>query len=325
MAYRKLPSFVLFLLAFVAITLSGYQCATQEFPSGRGSIPIDTNPDNYADANVDDDYYYPDDYYSDDLNNEGKYNNRLPTEVNDRCNRSQLRGLSNKYGAMANFEFDSASLEDLKFGASQNFDAVCARLYLDMSQQGSVYKGKLALFLQTASNLEHFTGFNSGYSQNENRYNKWSGSSWRGDRDGNVNRNFNAIFEDEHSAIILKIEDIRIRDVRDGQEAYIGAGELYYKMFRIPEDDNEANNKKGSCYSGTYVRYSHTPPTVRKDRCWFIKFGPFSCRPEGTLHVREAFTNINIATNNYKCFSRLGRFWGLDIEEAFNVSVEDIR
>ena len=346
MVYGKLPSIFLFILAFIAITISGFQCATRVM--SRGEIPIIQRGDQQTIENrgYDDSYgdpdgnsyddRYPDDYFQDergdrydgderDDRNERNYEDRLPKEYEDsRCSRGQLRDL--RYGAMANFEFDRSSLEDFLLGQSLNFDPVCARLYLDMSKMGSVYKGSLSLALQTSSNIKTFPGFSSGYSSSDNRYNKWSGaSSWKGNREDKVKKQFHAIYEDEHSAIILRLEDIRIREVRDGEIEYIGAGEVYYKMFRIATGyDVNKSNTKGSCYSrGTYISQAHTAPPKR-NRCWFTTIGPYNCRPNGSLNPKDKFTDINIRTSSYKCFSRLGRFWNLSIEEAFNDSVEDI-
>ena len=327
MVYGKSPTIFLFTLSFLVIATSGYQCATR-VTDGRegGSIPLETldtfkqrgQNNNYRN----DDYYYDDDYFGPGENTEG----RLPQEVNDNCRRSQLRDLG--YGAIANFEFDRTSLQDFLFGESQNFDVTCAKLYLDMDKitynNASVYKGSVALALQTSTAIKPFSGFSTGFESDENRYNKWSGGSWQTSGD-KVNKKFQAIFEDEHSAFILKIQDVRVRDRSDGEVRYLGAGTVYYKMFRIATRD-DVKNTKGSCYSkGTYTSRAHTTPTVRNDRCWFIKFGPFSCRPEGSLDPNSAWTNINISASGYKCFSPLGRFWNLDIEEAFDLPVQDIR
>ena len=325
MVYRKLPTAILFLLSFFLIAISGYQCSTRVMESGRGEIAI--NPANQRGVVAkpsESDYYYPEDYFK----NKGPVSNRLPQPVNDRCSRGQLRDLSKRYGAMANFEFDTAGLQDFLFGQSQNFDLECARLYINMNRtaynSSPVYKGSLAMAYQTATNIKTAYGFNSGYSSSDNRYNQWSAGSWREDKNKQVNKNFHAIFEDEHSALILKLENIIVRDIGDGEIAYLGAGEIYYKMFRIATI-NDVRNTRGSCYSqGSYVSQAHTQPTARNGRCWFIKFGPYSCRPEGSLDPKDKHTNIDITANSYKCFSRLGRFWNLDIEETFNDSVEDI-
>ena len=315
MLYRKLPTVFLFTLSFLLITASGYQCSTRVTDSrDGGSIPLGRldpfEQEREKDSYNDDDYYYDDDYFEPGENTE----ERLPQEVSDNCRRSQLRDLG--YGSMASFQFDTASLQDFRFAQSQNFNVVCARLYLDMSKltynNSSVYKGSLALALQTKTEIKPFPNFSSGFAADENRYNKWSKGSWETKTD-KVNKKFQAIFEDEHSAIILKIQDVRIRDRSDGEVRYVGAGTVFYKMFRIATKD-DVRNTKGSCYSsGTYTSQAHTQPTVRNDRCWFISFGPYSCRPQGSLDPKAKWTNIDISSNSYKCFSRLGRFWNLDI------------
>ena len=319
MVYKKLPAVILFALSFFIITISGYQCSTRVI--NRGEIPLDKGNPNLTGTQppvITDDYYYPEDY----LGNDSGSVDSLPKEVTDNCKRSQLRDLHS--GAVANFKFDSSSLQDFLFGQSQNFDVVCARLYLDMSQMGSVYKGNVSLAFQTNSYIKPITGFSSGFSASDNRYNKWRGSSWQANSSNRVNKKFHAIYEDEHSALILKLEHVMVVDVGDGEVDYVGAGEVYYKMFRIATQD-DVKNTKGSCYStGTYIKNAHTPPSSRNKRCWFINLGPYSCRPEGSLNPKEAFTNINITANSYKCFARLGRFWGLSITEAFNAPIEDI-
>ena len=328
MVYGKFPTVFLFSLSFLIIAGSGYQCSTRVIDSRvGGSIPLG-RPDtavgqgDQSDSYSGDDYYYGDDYFDPGENTE----DRLPTEVTDNCRRSQLRDLG--YGASANFEFDRTSLQDFLFGQSQNFSIACARLYLDMNKvtydKVSVYKGSLALAFQTNTEIKPFPNFSSGFAPDENRYNKWDENSWDTTRNNKVKKNFKSIFEDEYSALILKIQDVRVKDRTDGEVRYLGAGTVYYKMFRIATQD-DVKNTKGSCYStGTYTSQAHTIPTVRNDRCWFIPFGPFSCRPQGSLDPKSTWTKINLNARGYKCFPRLGRFWNLDIEEAFNDSVQDI-
>ena len=147
----------------------------------------------------------------------------------------------------------------------------------------------------------------------ENKYNRWSGSTWKADRNNTVHKKFHAIFEDEHSALILKIDDVRLKDLRDGDTAYFGAGEIYYKMFRVWTGD-----KNDLCYTkGTYVSLARQS-LPRKNRCWLLGTGPFSCRPNGALAPRAKVTNINI-TGGLSCYSRLGVFFNLKLEGAFNV------
>lgn len=60
---------------------------------------------------------------------------------------------------------------------------------------------------------------------------------------------------------------------------------------------------------------SDQPP--RTDKCWLFGTGPFSCRPEGSLHPRAEVTDIDL-TGPLKCYKRLGIFFNLNIKEAFN-------
>ncbi|MDE0092282.1 MAG: hypothetical protein OXN83_03235, partial [Oligoflexia bacterium] len=207
------------LLSFFVIAISGYQCSTRVVTGQRDTIPI--APITESSQPGTDDYYYSENY----LDNEGENNNNnLPQEVTDRCSRKQLRDLN--YGAIANFEFDKSSLQDFVFGQSQNFETLCARFYLDMSRLSynntRVYKGSLGLALMTNDAIKTFSGFNSGYSASENRYNRWGGYTWEAGNTGKINKNFHAIFVDEHSALIVKLTDVSVRDIGDGEVGYIG-------------------------------------------------------------------------------------------------------
>lgn len=322
MLYRKLPTVFLFTLSFLLITASGYQCSTR-VNNSRGEIAVPGNAgffkqegqkDSYNkdSYNDDDDYYYSEDYFRPGENTE----DRLPEIISDNCRRGEIR---DQYDSTVNFEFDKTSLKDFLFGNS--VETTCSRLKLEMSKVSynntSVYRGSLKLILQFSNGTTH-SPFESGFDSDENRYNKWSGASWSANNESKVNKRFQAIFENNDSAIILKIEDVRIRDKSDGEVRYIGAGTIYYKMFRY--DTNIKGNIKGLCYSqATYIRdLENSGDFVRNDKCWFNAYGPFTCRPQGLK------TDINLSDSSYKCFSRLGRFWGLDIEEAFNDPVEDI-
>ena len=227
MMYRKFPAILLFLFSFVLITVGGYQCATRIID--EESIPIDYGggtDNSYGDNSGQYDGYYRD------AGNE----RQLPPEPGDSCARSQYRDLAEKYGEMAVFKFDRSSVEDYRLGASQNFDLKCARLYLSMTQLSSsgTYKGLLRISYETGGKII-VDRFDSGSSMEDNKYNHWSSGSWRSDQDNNVNKQFYAIFENTNRAIILKLDDVRIRDIRDGETAYFGAGEIHYKMFRYSQ------------------------------------------------------------------------------------------
>lgn len=297
--YRKLLTALLMLFSFVIIALGGYQCSTRvsREEGTNKSIPIDP-------GRGDDGYYYPEGYgesiYDDEFD--------LPEKSPDRCARNQYRELAEELGAMAVFKFDKSSLEDYRLGDRLNFDVRCPRMYLDMSSSssGSIYKGKLNISYEDSSHIQ-VDEFSSGFTERENKYNRWTGGA------SITSKSFHAIFEHTDRAIILKLDDIREVDLRDGETAYIGAGEIYYKMFRKWASDwNDVCNTKG-----TYIKNAGGDPIPRRDKCWLLSSGAFNCRPNGALHPRAQVTNIDI-TGRLRCYSRLGRFIGLNIEEAFN-------
>ena len=311
---------MLFLFAFTVITVGGYQCATQvpqgsqQLPGEPESIPIDSTPDGG-------DYYYSDEYMRGAYENGqsgGRYGD-LPEDPGKNCSRRQYRRLAEKYGEIAGFDFDLSSFEDFRLSQRMNFAPKCPRMYLSMSKlsDSSTYRGQLAISYEGSDiEVHHFV---SGF-DNENKHNKWGSGSWTPVND-RVRKNFYAIFENTDTAIILRLDDVRVRDVRDGEVAYIGAGELYYKMFRY----SKTYGKNDKCFSGDiYMRYFRGDRPNRNKRCWLIPRGPFSCLPNGVVGPRDNLPNINI-TGSLNCYNKLGTFYSLDIKEAFNVGrIQDI-
>lgn len=301
--YRKISTALLMIFSFLIIAVGGYQCSTRVEQQGtRESIPIDELPL--------DDYYYEEGYGDSDDGGQG-----FPEEPQDGCSkdaRASYRYLVGQAGWLAKFRFDDSSVEDYRLGARQNFDLSCARMYLNMNKLGSgssTYKGQLKILFEEDGYVKR-QSFSSGSATGENKYNKWTGGSLI------TGKRFHAIFEGKHTALILKLDDIRELDIEDGRTAYVGAGEIYYKMFRIWTGDWD-----DVCYTkGVYVRDApqHTQAKLgRNDRCWLLGRGAFSCRPDGALRPRNQVTDINI-TGNLRCYSRLGIFFGLNIKEAFN-------
>ena len=315
MMYRKFPAILLFLFSFVLITVGGYQCATR-VTTDQEIIPIvGGGTDSYGNNSGQYDGYYSD----------AGEERPLPPEPGDSCARSQYRDLAERYGEMAVFKFDRTSVEDYRLGASQNFDLKCARLYLSMTQLSSseTYKGLLRISYETGGNII-VDRFDSGSSMKDNKYNHWSSGSWNSDQNNNVDKQFYAIFENTDRAIILKLEDVRVRDIRDGEAEYFGAGEIHYKMFRY----SQTAGKNDVCHSrGGYMRGARQQPPRRK-KCWLTSTGPFSCLPNGVLSVQggsaPAVPMIDI-TGDLNCYNRLGVFFNLEIEEAFDVGdVEEL-
>ena len=320
--YRKSITGFFFLFAFFVIAISGYQCATNVSQDNSGAVPVNSedrgqgvNPDN----NRGDGYYYPDDYLRYDRDRE---DSRLPPEPEDNCPRSTYRQLADRFGELAVFRIDKGSLEEYRLGASLNFPLNCSRIFVDMSKASgsSVYKGTLTVAYDDGKSVK-YQRYSSGHTADENRYNKWSGGSWRADEDGEVNRKFHAIYEDTDAAVIFKIDYIQERDIRDGEVELYAYGELYYKMFRY----SKTAGQDDVCFTtGTYMRYFQGRAIPRRKKCWLLPTGPFSCRPNGVLEPRASFKNINI-TGDLPCYNRLGVFRNLHIKGAFNVNdIEDI-
>lgn len=305
MIYKKLPSLLLFLFAFTIIAIGGYQCATKT--TDRLTIP-NTPPPNTPPPNT----------------SIGD-NENLPPEPDDGCNRSKYRSIAENYnlGEVATFKFNRSSVEDYNLGQSQNFGLECARLYLRMDEielDGRTrYKGQLSISYQEGNDTL-VDIYESGFSKEENKYNHWTRGSWRPRRD-KVNKEFYAIFENTDRAIILKVEDVRVFDVTDGEESYRASGEVYYKMFRW----SRSAGKNDECHNnGTYMKYARSQPPRNRygTQCWLRPVGPFSCLPHGALPVSDgkvpSVPTIDI-TGDLPCYNLLGNFFNLEIEEAFDV------
>lgn len=316
MKYRKALNLILYITIFLVLSLSGYQCATERIindplpdrevevlPPSEEADPVVANPPRAFPEE-------PEDY-----DDEG-------------CrHRSRLR---NAYSApSAKLDIDSSALVDYRLGRRGNFETDCARVFVKLNEakykSQKVYQGSLKLaYLGTCANGQYGickSEMRTGYSAGDARYNRWTPRISR----RNINRaEFHAIFEDTYGAYILKLEDVREKDLSDGSVQYIGAGEIYYKMFRIATaEEVRQNDRRGDCYnSGVYISQAHRSPPRPSARCWLTKLGPFSCRPQGDLLNSDSFdTPIDLARNNYNCFNHFGNFYGLDVEEAFNINL----
>ena len=226
MIYGKLPTTLLFLFSFIILTIGGYQCATKTIPE-RTNIPIEnshggTNGNwspNSGGPRGGASPLYPEGYGSDSSGVNGSEN--LPPDTGNRCaaSKKKYRSLSEKYGKKAGFKFDNSSLEDYRLGAKQNFDLKCARIYLDMSRSSSsslAYKGMLTISFEDGRSIQVHR-YQSGFTANENKYNRWAGTSWRPNSSDRVDKKFYAIFENKEAAVILRLEEVRVEDVRDGR------------------------------------------------------------------------------------------------------------
>lgn len=324
--YRKSIISFFFLFAFFAVALSGYQCATN-VTQDTGTIPINSEDRGrgvHSDNNQGDGYHYPEDYVSRvDRDDQYDRDSRLPAEPETNCPRSTYREWAKQWGEMAVFKIDRSSLQDYRLGKSLNFPINCARIFVDMNKVSGerTYKGMVTVAYDDGSSVK-FQRYRSGFTKEENKYNRWSGSrSWKADRKGEIDdKEFHAIYEDKDAALILRIDYISEIDNEDGSKSHYASGELHYKMFRY----SRSAGRDDRCFNdGTYMRYLDNKPPKR-NRCWLLTTGPFSCRPEGVLEPRKRFRDIDI-TEDLDCYHRLGLFRNLYIKGAFNVSnIRDI-
>ena len=311
----------LFVLAFAFIVLGGYQCATRVGPGGGQTAPEGGGSRPPLGGNSD----YPpapgpggDPYREGGNGRQTPYNPdlSLPSEPEKNCNldRSVYRRYDTSYGeGKARFRFDRASLQDFLRGRELNFGSGCERLYLNMSSTGNGRYGGLLSLTFEDGRQPYRAEFESGNSSDETKYNYWEGSNWTPDGNDKVAKSFHAIFEGDNAAVILKLEDVRLVDVGDGKTAYMGAGKLFYKMFRIYTGDGD------KCHDeGVYVADASDKPHRPNKGCWLNNCGPYSCLPNGVVCPGEV-PEINIR-GNLPCYRRLGTFFGLNIEGAFNVS-----
>ena len=167
--------------------------------------------------------------------------------------------------------------------------------------------------------------YNSGETAEDNQFNTWQGN-WE-----TPDVNFAAIFESSKplgshrvflinppetfpdSAVILNINKVEKEDTVDGEPAYKGHGEIWFKMFRL------FHHKEDVCYTkGNYISNAYLLPPVPRRKCWFLDIGPYSCLPRG-IRTIESFD----LRSDLPCYKKLGEFEDLDIRKAFNLSPEE--
>ncbi len=320
---KNFSTVLLFFLAFVAIALGGYQCSTRVSDgSSQVYLPIGhQGPHNSYSPSA------PSTKSPSSSSSDTK--DSLPKEP-DQDSACPLIENSGSHGTIANFRFNPPSLEDFLLGRRSNFDIRCSRMILSMSQLNPsadkpIYKGRLILAFYGGGAGYSGHQFLSGTTDKENKNNHWEiKGTWNtSKRKPDISgKKFYSIFDNEKGAIILKLEDVRTREVKDGELAYLAAGDIYYKMFRIWTGDNA-----DTCYNkGIYVSQAHSAPS-KDGRCWLIGSGPFSCLPTGPLPPSGGRSpqapDIDIK-GSLPCYSRLGEFYNLNIEKAFNSSVDDL-
>lgn len=322
---RRLISAGLFALAFSLIVLGGYQCATRVDTEGNQNNTGQLGPTQGGNSGFPHGPHTPggDPYREGGAGPQGPQGPRgsnsghsLPSETGKECNlpREKYTQYEQRYGSgKARFRFDSAGLRDFIRGMELNFGSSCERLYLNMSKSGDRYSGELHLTFED-SEQPYLAAFESGNQSAEIKNNYWEGNSWNADGNDKVGKKFHAIFEGDHAAVILKLEDVRLVDLGDGATAYMGAGKLYYKMFRSYVDMHDTD----VCHDeGVYASVASELPPRDKGKCWLVGTGVWSCLPNGVVREWKA-PGINIR-GNLPCYRRLGIFGNLNIRKAFNV------
>lgn len=314
---RKALTVLLFISSFVILSLSGYQCATETMtldPSGdRGVEPLPPFDDTTPEAS-----------------NDNVFPPEPDNDSDESCDTVRCK-LKNAFsGASAKIIVSDTTLTDYRLGRRGNFEPDYVRIFVKMNgstyQDQTVYQGSLSLaYFGTCTDGRHGicrSTMRTGYSISDARYNKWTTKKATRGNLLNGDAKFHAIFEDSYGAYILKLVHVRERDLSDGFVQYIGAGEIYYKMFRIgTAEDIHRADRRGDCFNGgTYISQAHHAPPKPAKRCWLTKLGPFSCRPLGDLLNSDPDRSINLE-GNYKCFNHFGTFYQLDIEEAFNINL----
>ncbi len=294
--FRKVQITFLMLFSFIIIMVGGYNCSQKIYTDNVDNTegfnrPIEENPYGSGqpeEEEVDEESLLPD------------------KPLDNYCNREQYEDLRKEFGSSAFARFNAGSLSDYRFGVRSNFDLNCKRMYLNMTKRRSRFSGSLTISYEDGNGIRWRT-YKTGVNESENRYNRWN----RRDRSnsGRLKSEFYAIFENPSGAIILALDDLRIRNIQDGGSEIVGSGELWYKMFRAYA------GRKDVCYrTGTYISKAKITGRRPSVRCWLLNQGPYSCKPQG-VHSGD----FNLLHENYDCYDKLGTFGNLNVREAFNV------
>ena len=307
---RKAFIFFSLLSSFCIISIGGYKCAQRQDVPVQDTIEVPIYNSPVASGNNP----YP---------TSPVLPNDLPDVPSGACNRSQYRTLSEKYGASAFLHLAESKLEEYRLGQPLNFDPGCPRVFLDMNKtKERTYKGNLYVAFEgegrSGRRAIKLHQYSSGRAVEDNQYNKWASRSWKSNSRNKVpDQGFAAFFEDSGTrAIILQIKRVVQYDVSDGVLEYRGYGDIWYKMFRTYSGD-----RGDACYSGgTYVSHAQVKPKKPNRRCWLLGIGPYSCLPDG---VGSTFTEESLQEDDPECYTLLGEFGNLNLNEAFNVNLDD--
>ncbi|MGI9549181.1 MAG: hypothetical protein ACR2M7_04320 [Bdellovibrionales bacterium] len=328
--FRKVQITFLIFTSSSLIIFGGYNCARQITFPPSGNTNYNQGPSgNYGNQDL---YGDPNSYANQDpIEPEDPTKNLLPEDPGlTHCKRSERQDLSDAYGASAFIRLDTGVIEDYRLGIRSNFDPECTRMYVNFKPKATGRTGK-EIYKNFKGNIAiTYEGkvrrYKTGYTERENFYNQWYDSNTFDDEDpaeGDAPKRgtklkhieFYAILDDAYGAIIFHIKRIYQKDIRDGEQALIGSGDVWYKMFK---SFVWADRHKPCYKSGTYVSKLPQVPPRSSTKCWFLSQGPYSCKPNG-VGTRMGTLLYEDQANDFACYEKLGSFGNLNVREAFNV------
>ena len=209
-------------------------------------------------------------------------------------------------------------MEDYRLGRSVNYNPICSRIFVNMSEVSGedYFGGKVQIaYAEKRGNgtVVKTQIYRSGRGE-DNRYNRWFSGD---DLKGRIRRDyeFKGFFQDSNiGSLILHVRDIDRKTLGDGKEEYIGEGHVWFKMFR-----GFAGRGDTECYlKGAYVTQLRNAPPLPSIKCWLItRVTPYNCR----TFLKSGKIDIT-RDEDPKCYSYLGEFGNLNVEEAFNAEVD---
>lgn len=314
---QKIQISLLMLFALGVVIVGGYNCSSRQvrnttpfnlsdkFGSKTGTIADSTANPNSTINSSKTNYDY-----------ETRDNVNLPTENTNNCRREQYSDLEDKHGAAGPLlDVSNSRIREYRLGRDTNFGVKCARVYLNLSkidEDEKYYEGELTISYEADGKVNANT-FRTGRKESENLHNYWTGGSIR-------SAEFYSIFEDSKGSVIFFIDEIREREIHDGETQRLAEGEVWFKIFR-----GFSGNRNDVCYQeGLYVDQLRQVPPRPSAPCWLVPFGPYSCSPKGISGSNGSSTaKFKLTDEKYPCYKKLGNFVDLDIDEAFENGKEE--
>ena len=192
------------------------------------------------------------------------------------------------------------------------------RVYVDLRKDsgGKYYSGDIRIAYwehDTQGATFRETRYRSGRGSNA-KYNVWFRKSGRD--------YFHGFYQETHGSLVFVIDDVTqaTRNPDAPQQNTLYSGSLWVKQFRTTWNRRNSCNNHDNRYifeNNLDPTKTFIPPLAERDRnCWFITSGPFDCRTWRSGKGVDTFK----AVNPDSCYSKMGRFNGLDLLKAFNIS-----